>query len=345
VRFFYLWPWQFSRIGAIWIRLLSGILMLWLCAKKRYDFIYVRELEINPAPRWCSKIFKIPLYIEINDLLVPYFSEAGAPKAWVTKVERNQKQDFRRAAGLIVNSIPMRQWLLAHYDLKPGKLHFLINGAELPPKPPVSREKARSRLKIPSGSFCLGFVGNIYERYDFDTLLRAIRLCSLKLPELRLLLIGDGPLKPELDRRTSEIGFQGKVISTGYISSDLLGDFLPAMDVGLSIGSHYFTRTYGSVPTKVATYGIHQIPVIVSGESLEGYPEALKKNLFVIQPEDAQALADLIVRLRRHPGELRKKSENLYAYVKSEMTWDAVADKIFHVALEKDRRMYPSVAN
>jgi glycosyltransferase involved in cell wall biosynthesis len=335
LRYVYLRPWQFSRIGAIWVRLLSGILMFWLCMKNRYDFIYVRELEINPAPRWCSKLFNIPLYIEINDLLVPFFVNKGASARWVAAVACSQKSDFRQAAGLIVNSIPMRQWLLAHYDLKPEKLHFLINGAELPETPPLSKEEARKRLNLPTDSFCIGFVGNIYDRYDFDTLLRAVGLCHRQLPELHLLFVGDGPLKPELERRTSEAGMEDKVLFTGYIASDALGDFLPAMDVGLSLGSRYFTRTYGSVTTKVATYGIFGIPVIVSAASLDGYPEPLKEALLTVQPEDAPALSKLIMQIHRRCDELKKSAEKLHFHVKSDMTWDAVAAKILRAASKR----------
>jgi glycosyltransferase involved in cell wall biosynthesis len=335
VQFVYLWPWQFSRIGALWVRLLSGILMFWLCVKNRYDFIYVRELEINPAPRWCSMLFKIPLYIEINDLIVPYFSKSGAKVGWVAEIARNQKLDLRKAAGLIVNSIPMRQWLLDHYRLEPDKFHHVLNGAEFPEELPLSKEEARVRLGVPSNSFCLGFVGNIYGRYDFDTLLKACCLCSLKMSELFLLFVGDGPLKETLVRRMSEQGFEKNVHFTGYVRSGDLGRCLPAMDLGLCLGDHYFTRMYGAISTKIATYGIYRIPAIVTGTSLEGYPEALQKSLFLIQPEDAPALADLIVRLHEKREEIRESATIFHSFVMQEMTWDAVAAKILRIASKR----------
>ena len=332
VRFVYLWPWQFSRIGALWVRLLSGILMFWLCLINKYDFIYIRELEINPGPRWCSRFFKVPLYIEINDLLIPYFSKSGATAGWVAEVARNQESDFRQAAGLIVNSIPVRQWLLDHYRLGPDKFHHVFNGAEVPEELPLSKEEARARLGVPSNSFCLGFVGNIYGRYDFDTLLKACRLSRLKVPGLFLLFVGDGPLKETLVRRVSEQGFEKNVHFTGYVESGALGRVLPAMDVGLCLGDHYFTRTYGPITTKIATYGIYRIPVIVTGTSLEGHPEKLQRSLYAIQPEDAPALADLIVRLHDNRGEIKERAKAFHSFVKTEMTWDTVAAKILLIA-------------
>ena len=332
VKFLYLWPWQFSALGSIWIRLLSGILMFWLCLKNRYDFIYVRELEINPEPRWCSRLFNVPLYIEINDLLVPYFSNAGAGTRWVAAVARHQQADFRQAAGRIVNSIAMRQWLSDHYGLEPAKFHLVFNGAQLPERSPLSREKARQRLQIPPNCFCLGFVGNLYDRYDFDTLLQACRLCHFKVPELYLLFIGDGPLRETLIRKTAEQGLADKVLFTGYVEPESLAGCLPAMDAGLCLGNHYFVRMYGSITTKIATYGIYRIPVIVSAASLNGHPPALWQSLFVVPPEDAAALADLIVRLYENRSELNEKAAVFHSFVKTEMTWDAVAQSILRIA-------------
>ena len=328
VRFVYLWPWRFSRIGSLWIKLLGGVIMFWLCLKNRYDFIYVRELEYNPGPRWCSRLFKLPLYIEINELLVPYFKEKGAKATLIKKVERHQKSDLRCAAGLIVNSLPMRQWLMDHYYQGPDKFHYVPNGAELPLRHCLSRAEAREFLKIPPECFCLGFIGNIYERYDFNTLFQACRLYGQKAPKLFLLFIGDGPSKNDLIRKTYELGFKNSVLFTGYIESETLGSCLPAMDVGLSLGDKRFIRMYGPITTKIATYGVYGIPVILSATSLEGCAEALRQNLFIVPPEDAGALANLIEQLTLNRGELNEKAETFHLFAKTQMTWNASAAEI-----------------
>ena len=233
VRFFYLWPWQFSPIGIVWVKLLCGLMMLWLCLKNRYDFIYVRELQLNPGPRLCSKAFKIPLYIEINDLLVPCLSNAGAHPGFVSLIARHQQMDCRQASGLIVPSVPMRQWLVDHYRLEPTKVHLVLNGADRPAEHPSTKREARGRLGIPQDCFCVGFVGNLYGRYDFDTLLDSLRACRTKIPPFYLLLIGDGSLKNDLQQKIIECGLEKKALFTGYIEHELLGRYIPAMDLGM----------------------------------------------------------------------------------------------------------------
>jgi len=127
------------------------------------------------------------------------------------------------------------------------------------------------------------------------------------VPELYLLFIGDGPLRETLIRKTAEQGLADKVLFTGYVepesSQAACRDGCRAVS-----GQPYFVRMYGSITTKIATYGIYRIPVIVSAASLNGHPPALWQSLFVVPPEDAAALADLIVRLYENRSELNEKA-------------------------------------
>ena len=339
VRFFYLWPWQFSPIGIVWVKLLCGLMMLWLCLKNRYDFIYVRELQLNPGPRLCSKAFKIPLYIEINDLLVPSLSNAGAHPGFVSLIARHQQMDCRQASGLIVPSVPMRQWLVDHYRLEPTKVHLVLNGADRPAEHPSTKREARGRLGIPQDCFCVGFVGNLYGRYDFDTLLDSLRACRTKIPPFYLLLIGDGSLKNDLQQKIIECGLEKKALFTGYIEHEMLGRYIPAMDVGMCLFDQVSLKLYGPVSTKPATYGIFKIPVIVSGTPLAGYPEALCQSLFWVPAEDSAALSDLFLGIYKNSEERKRKGKALHAFVCSEMTWDAVAGVITRIA--RHRNPYP----
>jgi glycosyltransferase involved in cell wall biosynthesis len=337
VRFIFLRPWQFSQIGSLWMRLMSGIVMIWLCLRNKYNFIYIRELEINPGPRWCARLFKVPLYIEINDLLVPYFEKKGAKTALVKEVERHQKNDLCSSTGLIINSLQMRRWLINHYHTEPKKFHHVLNGAEVPQECFLSKTAARKFLKLPIECFCLGFVGNIYERYDFNTLLKAFMLCCNKIPKLFLLFIGEGPSKNDLVQKINECGLKSSVLFTGYVKSESLGYYLPAMDVGLCLGNKEFSSLYGSISTKIATYGVYGVPAIVTATAFEGYPETLKKSLSVIPPEDVRALANLIQHLNLNRRELNEKAEMFREFAKKEMTWNASAAKILEKIKKNER--------
>ena len=331
VRFIFLRPWQFSHIGSFWARLMSGAVMVWLCLTNKYDFIYIRELEINPGPRWCARLFKLPFFIEINDLLVLTYSDKGVNKWLVNMVSRNQRKDFHLATGLIVPSVPMSNWIIKRYNLNPRKVHFIPNGADSPNKEPLKKIDAREQLKMPLNCFCVGFVGNIYDRYDFETLLKAIVICRSKAREIFLLIVGDGPLKRPLQKKVEKYGLGSSSVFTGFVDPELLGNYVPAMDVGVIILDKEIARRYGPLNTKSSTYGIFKIPVIVSSLSLVGYQKKIMNSLFFTKPESPEALADMIIQLHDDPYEKKRKANMFHSLVKSKMTWDVCAIQILHI--------------
>jgi len=337
VRFFYLWPWRFSTFGRKWINLLSFTVMFFLCTKNRYDAIYVREMERNPGPRLCSNLFKIPLYMEINDLIVRVLLDNGAPSTKIQKAKNSQKLDFKQAAGLVVPSVPMRDWIIDQYDLPHSKVHMLLNGTDMLGINELHKIKAREELKVPPVSFCLGYLGNIYKEYDFDSILQAFIRCQDKIPNLYLILIGNGPIADELKKTVSELGLETKTIFTGYVHPENLGRILPALDVGLLIRSKEGTLRYGPASTKLPTYALFHLPVITAGFSLHGYPDELNQGLHLVPPEDPDSLADIILWLYNHPEERNHSAKVLHDFVIQNLTWDSVTREILNI-LMRDKK-------
>lgn len=331
VRFFYLWPWRFSRLGRMWIKQLSALFMIFLCLRNHYDAIYVREMEANSGPRLTSKLFRIPLYIEINDLIVPVKSESGVPASYVRKVKRHQEADFKQSCGLIIPSIPMCNWIIGQYGLPETKVHMIINGTDETEDKAVSSLQARGNLGLPADGFCLGFVGNIYERYDFNTILQAIVECQDQIPDLYFVIIGDGPHTAKVKAMAAEMGIADRIIFKGYIQPDKLGQVMPAFDIGLSLLTKENALRYGPVTTKLSTYALHNVAVISSGISLEGYPDDLAQGLYLIPPEDTKALSNLITYLNNHPEDRACKAKILNNFAVKKLTWKSVAKEILEV--------------
>ncbi len=331
VTFYYLWPWRFSFLGRVCVKFLCGLKMFILCLKNKYDFIYVREMEANPVPRLCSKMFRIPLYIEINDLIVPVLMEDNAPWLFLRAAKRNQELDFRQSIGLIVPSVPMRDWIIDHYDLPEDKVHMILNGTEILNSNKLSQSKVRKGLGIPAYSFCIGFLGNIYKRYDFDSMFKAILRCQDEIPNLYFIIIGDGPMAGELKRKISELGLEKKTILAGYVQSIELDTILPAVDVGLLLLTKEDVLRYGPTSTKLSTYGIYNLAVITAGYSMDGYPDELAQGLFVVPPEDPRQLADKLLWIHDHPEEKEEKSKKLHDFVIKNLTWEAVTKEIIDV--------------
>ena len=331
IHFYYLWPWRFSPAGKIWIKLLCGLLMGGLCVFNTYDAIYVRELEANPFPRWCSKLFGIPLYIEVNGLLLQNLKSAGESQRRVSRAKRYQRQDFEHATGLIVPSYPRLRWIIDYYKLNPNKVHMFLNGAKISLIQKTDRSKAIQKLNLHQDGFLLGFLGSVWQSYDLECILTAVKLCQKEIPNLYLLMIGGGPDMENLRIKARRMQLDQNVVFLGFIQPERLFEIMGAVDVGLMNLTQKGLQDLGPVTTRFATYAMFELPVIANSLFLEHYPDMLKAGLSVVPCEDPQALAQMIIWLYRHPKEREAKSKILHDFVVRKLTWDSVANKILEV--------------
>jgi glycosyltransferase involved in cell wall biosynthesis len=288
-------------------------------------------MESNPVPRICSKIFRIPLYLEVNDLIPLVLKENKSFSKRILRASKCQKLDLVHSAGLIVPSVPMCNWLIKEYMLPRDKVHLILNGADKPINNKLSKKEARKKLGISSNCFCLVFVGNIYPGYDFKTILEAVTECKKNILHIRLIIIGNGPLLDKVKNDTSIMEMNGTVIFTGYIPEERLGKILPAADAGLLLRTKKGALRYGPISTKLSTYFAYNLPVVTAGWSLKDYPNEFVQGIYLIPPENASALAGKILHIYNNPKESIKRAKMLNKFALENLTWNVVADHILNV--------------
>jgi glycosyltransferase involved in cell wall biosynthesis len=103
------------------------------------------------------------------------------------------------------------------------------------------------------------------------------------------------------------------------------------MDVGLMPLTKAAVLEHGPIHTKMATYASFNLPVVTAGYSLEGYPEEVRRGVLLMPPEDAAALAAIILQLQQNPAEAARLAQSLRRYVMNRLTWKAVASDILAV--------------
>ena len=302
-------------------------LALWsLCRRKRYDAIYARQMDLFVGPLLCSKNFKIPLFWEIDDSPI-----SGDYPAWLQNlIRRRITADFHQASGLIVPSHPRCQILKEYFGIPAEKIHLILNGTDILPCAVTDKSTAKRRLGLPAEAFCLGYVGSIFSRYDFATILEAMALLVQKIPHLYLIMVG-GPDVTPVQAQAQALGLRKRVKFLGFIPQDRFGDILPALDVGLMNLTPEGVRAHGPVHTKLASYAWFQVPVVTAGFTLAGYPEELQQSLFLVPPGDSQALAELIRWLFENPAARQTAAVVLHEFTRRKLTWNAIAQDILHI--------------
>lgn len=81
----------------------------------------------------------------------------------------------------------------------------------------LARDAARSELGILEPDVkVMGAVGRLVADKGFDYLLEAFAIAFRKQPELRLVIVGEGTARSELEQQVKRLGLQGKVSLPGY---------------------------------------------------------------------------------------------------------------------------------
>jgi len=85
--------------------------------------------------------------------------------------------------------------------------------------------------RVPDDSLVFGIVGRLVPVKDHRSLLKAFSALLRLRPACRLEILGDGPLRADLERQASELGISGHVVFRGY-STDVPG-FMGSIDVSV----------------------------------------------------------------------------------------------------------------
>jgi glycosyltransferase involved in cell wall biosynthesis len=89
--------------------------------------------------------------------------------------------------------------------------------------------EARTRLGLAPRAQVVGSVGRLAREKGHRVLVDAFVELRERLPEARLVIVGDGPERVALERRCEDLGLQGEVTFTGCVEDPRA--FLPAFDV------------------------------------------------------------------------------------------------------------------
>lgn len=127
---------------------------------------------------------------------------------------------------------------------------------------PLPGEQVRAALRIPAGRRVLGFVGRMAAEKDIGFLLDALRQLVTEGVDCHLVMVGDGPGRPELERRTDALHLRSRVSFTGYVPRERTFDYYALSEVFLFSS---LTETQGIVLLEAMSAGIPVVALSAMG--------------------------------------------------------------------------------
>ncbi len=213
--------------------------------------------------------------------------------------------------------------------LGPGgpPVRLLPNGVDVDRfHPTVDGAPVRRRLGLGDGPV-VGCVGRLVPRKGQDRLLAAMPLVREHLPEARLLLVGDGRLRPRLERAARAQG-PGRVVLTGAVAASELPAHVAAMDVLAHPNRSRWAGLEQEGFGVVFLEGQACARPVIAGDS-GGSPEALADGVsgLLVDGTDPGRIAEAIVGIISDDGRAAAMGRAGRALVEQRFTWSAVAGR------------------
>jgi glycosyltransferase involved in cell wall biosynthesis len=157
---------------------------------------------------------------------------------------------------------PAMEEYFARLGIPVEKTRLIVNGAPEPSIPAISERPAlRRALGIPETAFVVGSVGRLLDVHKrFSDLLRAMKLLRANNPDLRLLLVGDGPDRLALESLSRELGVRNVVTFAGYRAD--VGSMYAAMDLFALVSE---SESFGLVLVEAMFAGLAVVGTRTSG--------------------------------------------------------------------------------
>ena len=114
---------------------------------------------------------------------------------------------------------------------RPGNYTRIFSGFALEPFLTAANDLAlRHQLGLAEDHFVIGKIARLFQLKGHADLLAAFARLLPQAPHARLLFVGDGSLRPAIERQTRELGLAGKVIFTGLVPPGDVARYVGIMD-------------------------------------------------------------------------------------------------------------------
>jgi glycosyltransferase involved in cell wall biosynthesis len=222
---------------------------------------------------------------------------------------------------VVMVSEGVKQRFLAGGIVPPRKARMVFNGirtGDAQCAVPADRSEARRLLGADPGQFVVGCVGRLVDLKNHAAVVRAVARLAAAYPTLRLVLIGEGPLRDRLTALGGELGVADRVTLLGERSD--VRRLLAGLDAFVMPS---LTEGHSIALLEAAAAGV---PIIAT--AVGGNPEIVRHEStgLLVPPDDDAAIAAALTRLLCDPPLAARFGANARTWALDHVSVPAMAD-------------------
>lgn len=296
-----------------------------IISREHPDLLYERYALFNYSGIKLARWYSIPIILEVNALPISEIKTYGG-KTYMESIGKFiEKCIFKNVDAIVAVSSILKKNVLS-YGIPEEKVWFLPNGVDIDKfNPDISGNKVQEKYGL-QNKVVIGFVGTLVVWHNLDILIDAMGDVIKKIPNIYLLIVGDGFYREPLEKQIESLKLRNYVTITGCIPHNKIPDYINAIDIAVDLCDK------GDLSMKLFEYMAMGRAIVSS--NVGQISEMIKhgENGMLVQPGDKKQLVETLIslaanlELRTKLGKkARKTIEN------NNYTWEKNVDKVCEI--------------
>lgn len=298
----------------------AGFRIAALLRREHYELIYERHAFFLCITALLAQWRRIPLVVEVNELAG---DERVRSAPWLLPLARlADRVTFRRARVIAVVS-PHLQRRIAAMGIPKEKILVLPNGVDEDTlETRADGAPVRQHFQCGENTVIIGFAGWFVPWHRLDALVAQFAALTAGATDLRLMLVGEGPLRGALEAQATALGVRDRLLLPGPVPHREMPGYLAAMDICVIPHSNAYRS-----PIKLFEYMAYGGAIVAPNTEPIGLILRHGENGLLFEPNDDAGLKmQLIVGIA--DSSLRKKLGDRAQKDISKNTWVANAREL-----------------
>lgn len=306
-------------------------LFLRVLRESRYDLLFAREDTLDGLAGVYGKWrYGIPFVYELTNPLEQewegYRIEGRKPLfLWqlMARIKVSLKTFVMRRADIILTTTKWFEDGLTARGIPGDRLLPFPNGVDTEPLAAVDCLATRERYGL-GDSPVVVYAGVIARTRNLAMLLDAFAIVVKRMGNCRLLMVGDGTDRKNLERMARELGIGDSVIFTGRVPQPEVMNLIATAEVGVSpLPPHSFYRV--SSPIKLFEYMARAKPVVASEEVLEHRDAIRESGGGILAATNPAAFAGAIMELLNDGDRAKEMGRKGKSWIARSRTFEILA--------------------
>ena len=285
-----------------------------LCENEGFDFILSIFHPFHLVPKAAVEVgkkFNIPTIIKIDDA---FYEKSSGLKSIQRNIEKYfNSKTLKNADKVFVANENTKNQVKEFYGVQPEKIFIMPNGIE-----------TEKFFSTDMNTKTIIFSGVMYYHRGLDILFDALPTVIKEIPEVELLLLGEGPEMAKLQNIVKENKLEKNIKFVGWVDRNEIPSYLSKSAIG--IGPLRSTRvTQDALPIKILEYMASSLPIIAFENTLPNDVLDDNKNGFYVKNTDE--LSGKIILLLKD-SKLQKKFGEVSNNMIKKFDWKIIIDEM-----------------